>query len=223
MSDYKSQFLIEKVEDVHVITEGAEGSKDYFIEGIFMQANIKNRNGRIYPDGIMDKEVNRYIAESVDKHRAFGELGHPNHPNIDLTRASHLIKSIRKEGTNYYGKAAILDTPMGNVVKGILKAGGAIGASSRAIGSLKADKSSGAMIVQDDFRLATAADIVSDPSAPEAWMNAIMENKQWVNEGGVWVERTVEAIREEVSGMKQSKLNQNIAALWNRYTAAVSK
>jgi hypothetical protein len=224
MQTYQHQFLTEKVEDIQVLTEEVGGKKNYFIEGIFMQSNIKNRNGRMYPDEIMGKEVNRYIKESVEKNRAYGELTHPNHPNIDLAKVSHLIKSIRKEGNNYIGKAQVLDTPNGNVVRGILEAGGAIGASSRAVGTLKADKSSGAMIVQDDFRLATAADIVSDPSAPDAWVNAIVENKEWVQVGGgLWVEQTIEGIRSDLHNLPKANLKEGIDKLWTRYQTAISK
>lgn len=174
--------LIKEInESVDFIVEGVGKEKQHYIQGIFLQSAIKNRNGRMYPESIMDKEVNRYITEKVNRNSAYGEMTHPESPTVDLKNVSHLITSLTKEGTNWIGKARILDTPMGNVAKGILNGGGRLGVSSRAMGSLKMN-TEGVNIVQNDFMLSTAADIVSDPSAPDAWVNGIMENAEWIYE-----------------------------------------
>lgn len=174
------KLITEIFEDVQYVTEAKEdGGKNFYIEGIFLQSAIKNRNGRIYPEHVMDKEVARYMKEAVDAKTAMGELGHPNGPQINLDRVSHRIVSLRKEGKDYIGKAMITNTPMGNIAKGIMESGARLGVSSRGMGSLKLNKE-GVNEVQDDFRLATAADIVADPSAPNAWVNGIMENCDWV-------------------------------------------
>ena len=185
--------LIKEVFDTtNVIVESKLGkAKEYFIEGVFLQSELKNRNGRMYPEKIMDNEVNRYIKEYVEKNRAYGELGHPDTPSINLDRVSHLIVSLRKEGTNYIGKAKILDTPMGQIAKGLLDGGANLGVSSRALGSLQTNNE-GVQIVQDDFMLSTAADIVADPSAPDAFVRGIMESKEWVFVDGKYVEKHIE-------------------------------
>lgn len=177
--------LIREVnESLNMIVEEKLGKgKQLYVEGIFLQSNVKNRNGRMYPESIMDKEVNRYIKEKVEKNSAFGELGHPDSPSINLDRISHLITSLRKEGTNWVGKAKILDTPMGQIAKGIIEGGGRIGTSSRALGSLKMNNE-GINVVQSDFMLSTAGDLVSDPSAPDAWLNGLMESADWVYQDG---------------------------------------
>ena len=157
--------LIKEVFDTtNVIVEERKGKKDYFIEGVFLQSELKNRNGRMYPESVMDNEVNRYIKEAVEKNRAYGELGHPDTPSINLDRVSHMIVGLRKEGTNYIGRAKIMETPMGNIARGLLDGGANLGVSSRALGSLKMNNE-GVQVVQDDFMLSTAADIVADPSA----------------------------------------------------------
>lgn len=174
------KLITETFEDVEYITEKKEdGGKNFYIEGVFLQSAIKNRNGRMYPEEVMDKEVARYMKESVDTNTAMGELGHPNGPQINLDRVSHRIVSLRKEGTNYIGKALITNTPMGNIAKGIMESGAKLGVSSRGMGSLKLNKE-GVNEVQNDFRLATAADIVADPSAPDAWVNGVMESMEWI-------------------------------------------
>ena len=174
------KLITELTEDIQYITEAKEdGGKNLYIEGVFLQSSIKNRNGRVYPEEVMDREVARYIKESVDQKTAMGELGHPNGPQINLDRVSHRIVSLKKEGTNYVGRAMITNTPMGNIAKGIIESGARLGVSSRGLGSLKLNKE-GINEVQDDFRLATAADIVADPSAPDAWVNGIMESLDWV-------------------------------------------
>ena len=174
------KLITELTEDIQYITEAKEdGGKNLYIEGVFLQSSIKNRNGRVYPEEVMDREVARYIKESVDQKTAMGELGHPNGPQINLDRVSHRIVSLKKEGTNYVGRAMITNTPMGNIAKGIIESGARLGVSSRGLGSLKLNKE-GINEVQDDFRLATAADIVADPSAPDAWVNGIMESLDWI-------------------------------------------
>ena len=171
-------------ESVQLIVEEKLGKeKQYYIEGIFLQSNIKNRNGRMYPESIMDKEVNRYIKEKVNTNSAYGEMTHPETPHVDLKNASHLITSLKKDGTNWIGKAKILETPMGRIAEGILKGGGRLGVSSRALGSLKMNNE-GVNIVQSDFLLSTAADIVGDPSAPDAFVNGIMESAEWIYQDG---------------------------------------
>ena len=168
--------LIKEVFDTtsFVVENKLGKGKDYFIEGIFLQSNIKNRNGRMYPEEVMDKEVGRYMESLVKQNRAYGELGHPDNPQINLDRVSHLIVDLRKEGTNYVGKAKIMETPMGNIARGLLDGGANLGVSSRALGSLQMNKE-GVQVVQDDFMLSTAADIVADPSAPDAFVRGIME------------------------------------------------
>lgn len=171
-------------ESVELIVEEKMGKgKQYYIEGIFLQSNIKNRNGRMYPESVMDKEVNRYIREKVNTNSAYGEMTHPDSPQIDIKNVSHLITSLKKDGTNWIGKAKILDTPMGRIAEGILKGGGRLGVSSRALGSLKMNNE-GVNVVQSDFLLSTAADIVGDPSAPDAFVNGIMESAEWIYQDG---------------------------------------
>jgi hypothetical protein len=200
--------LIKEVyENLEYIAEAnADGEKEFFIEGIFMQANQKNRNGRMYPTDILEKEVERYNKEYVEKNRAFGELGHPQGPTINLERVSHMIKSLTKEGDNFMGKAKIMDSPYGNIVKNLIKEGASLGVSSRGMGSLKSKN--GVNEVQGDFYLATAADIVADPSAPDAFVEGIMEGVEWVYEGGKWVEHFVEQAQQEVHAASKADLEQ---------------
>ena len=182
------KLICEHIEDVKYITEKREdGKKNFYIEGVFMQGEIVNRNRRTYSSEILEKEVTRYSKELIEKGRAFGELGHPNGPSINLDRVSHIITELRRDGHNFIGKARISDTPMGNIARGIMESGGQLGVSSRGMGSIKENKN-GIMEVQDDFYLATAADIVADPSAPGAFVNGIMENKEWLFVEGRFVE-----------------------------------
>jgi hypothetical protein len=181
--------------------------KEYFIEGVFLQSELKNRNGRMYPEEIMDNEVGRYMKEYVEKNRAYGELGHPDTPSINLDRVSHLITSLRKEGTNYIGRAKILETPMGQIARGLLDGGANLGVSSRALGSLKANNE-GVQIVQDDFMLSTAADIVADPSAPDAFVRGIMENKEWIFVDGKYVERHIEEVKSVIKKTSSRNLEE---------------
>ena len=201
--------LIREVYDtVNIVTEGSLGKgKDYFIEGIFLQAELVNRNGRMYTEKVMDKEVQRYCEQYIDKNRAYGELGHPDSPSINLDRVSHMIVSLRKEGTNYIGKAKILDTPMGKIAKGLIDGGANLGVSSRALGSLKTN-SEGVQIVQDDFMLSTAADIVADPSAPDAFVRGIMEGHEWVFVDGKYVQKNIEEVRAVIKKTSSAGLNE---------------
>lgn len=200
--------LIREVFDTtNIIVEERKGKKDYFIEGVFLQSELQNRNGRMYPESVMDKEVARYITESVDKNRAYGELGHPDTPSINLDRVSHMIVSLRKEGTNYVGRAKIMETPMGNIARGLLDGGANLGVSSRALGSLKMNNE-GVQIVQDDFMLSTAADIVADPSAPDAYVRGIMESKEWAFVDGKFVERDIEETQKFIRRASSKQLQE---------------
>jgi hypothetical protein len=174
------QFIKEQINDVQVLTESVEGvaDKNMYVEGIFLQGGIKNRNGRIYPVDVLDEKTNSYVREYVATNRAFGELGHTNSPNITLERVSHIIVSLVKDGNDWIGKAKILDTPMGVITKNLINGGSQLGVSSRALGSLKEE--GGANVVQNDLVICTAADIVADPSAPDAFVQAIMEGKTWM-------------------------------------------
>lgn len=192
------KLITEVFEDLIVESKG----KELFIEGVFLQSNIKNRNGREYPAEIMDKEVERYNEKYVQKNRAFGELGHPEGPSINLERVSHMIKTLKKEGNNYVGKAKIMtETPYGKIVKNLIQEGASLGVSSRGMGSVK--ESGGKNVVQDDFYLATAADIVADPSAPDAFVNGIMEGKEWVWDNGIMKESQISQYKYSLDNKKR--------------------
>ena len=201
--------LIREVFDTtNVIVEEKLGKpKQYFIEGVFLQSEITNRNGRMYKESTMDREVGRYLKEAVEMNRAYGELGHPEGPGINLDRVSHMITSLRKEGTNYIGRAKILDTPMGQIAKGLLEGGANLGVSSRAMGSLKTNNE-GVQIVQDDFMLSTAADIVADPSAPDAYVRGIMEGKEWTFVDGKFVEHNIEEVKSFIRKTSSRNLEE---------------
>lgn len=202
------KLICEVNEDINYITEAKDesGKKSYFIEGVFMQGDIKNRNGRVYPAETLAKEVARYNKEYVEKKRAYGELGHPQGPTINLERVSHMITELKQDGSNFMGKAKIMtETPYGAIVKSLMDEGAQLGVSSRGMGSLKAGKS-GAQEVQKDFYLATAADIVADPSAPDAFVNGIMESKEWVWENGVIREATVADYETQIKKASKSDL-----------------
>ena len=191
------KLMCEVHEDLKVITEAnEEGEKQFFLEGILMQGNMKNKNGRTYPTEILAKEVHRYNRDFVEQNRAYGELGHPQGPTINLERVSHMIKELKRDGDNFTGKAKIMDTPYGQIVKNLMKEGAKLGFSSRGMGSLV--KRGDVMEVQPDFHLATAADIVADPSAPHAIANGIMECKEWVFDNGVWKEADVVAVKRDI-------------------------
>ena len=209
------KLITEINEEVQVLTEGTDGTKSYYIEGIFLQGNIKNRNGRVYPTDILDEEVSRYTTNYIDSSRAFGELGHPEGPQINLDRVSHMIKSLKKEGDNYVGKAKIMDTPFGKIAKNLIDEGAKLGVSSRGLGTLETRGS--ANYVQPGFTLATAADIVADPSAPDAFVRGIMESKEWVFESGVWKIRELEQFREELKKTKIRKLEEVALKGFNKF------
>jgi len=191
------KLITEVNEQVNIINEATEsGKKEFFIEGTFLQAEKKNRNGRIYPMAIMEREVNRYVTEYINKNRAYGELGHPSGPTLNLERVSHMIKSLRKENSDYVGRAKIMDTPYGNIVKNLMVEGATLGVSSRGMGSLK--EKNGVMEVQDDFWLATAADIVADPSAPDAFVHGIMEGKEWIWDNGIIKEMNIDSYKKQI-------------------------
>lgn len=194
-------------QDIQFVTEAKEdGGKNFFIEGIFMQGNLKNRNGRMYPMETLMKEVKRYNKEYIEKNRAYGELGHPQGPTINLDRVSHMIKELRQDGNNVMGKAKIMDTPMGNIVKNLMTEGCSLGVSSRGMGSLQ--QKNGVNMVQSDFQLATAADIVADPSAPDAFVNGIMENVDWLQIDDRWVPQYIEETQKEIRKVSKAQLQE---------------
>jgi|TARA_E500000318_G_scaffold111034_1_gene128200 hypothetical protein len=197
--------ITEHTEDINLITEEVDGEKQYHIDGIFMQAEQKNRNGRVYPKKTLMNEVARYNKEYVMPSRAMGELGHPEGPQLNLERVSHLIKELRVDGNDVYGKAKILDTPYGKIVKDLIKEGVKVGVSSRGMGSLK--QRNGINEVQEDFSLA-AVDIVADPSAPDAYVQGIMEGKEWVWENGILTSRTIESHAKHISRASKTELEE---------------
>ena len=204
------KLISEAVEDVEFITEEKKGGKSYKIRGIFMQADVKNRNGRVYPMEILTKEVTKYNKNFIQQNRAFGELGHPDGPTVNLERVSHMITSLTPDGKNFIGEAKIMETPMGKIVKNLMDEGAKLGVSSRGMGSL--NQKNGASYVRDDFYLATAADIVADPSAPNAFVEGIMEGKEWVWNNGSLVEAHVADLKKKFDVKK--RLNEaNIRAL----------
>jgi hypothetical protein len=192
------KLITEEISNVKIITEGKGANKKLYIEGVFLQGDLKNRNGRVYPMATLEKEVDRYNESFVAKGRALGELGHPDGPTVNLDRVSHKITSLVREGTNFRGKAQILNTPMGKIASSLLDEGVMLGVSSRGVGSLREDRS-GCKVVGEDFMLATAADIVADPSAPDAFVQGIMEGKEWVWEGGI--------LREQLAEKTQRRIN----------------
>ena len=194
----------EAVEEVEYITEAKEnGGKSYKIKGIFLQADIKNRNGRVYPMEVLEKEVGRYNKKFINEKRAYGELGHPDGPTVNLERVSHMVTELYPDGKNFIGEAKIMETPMGKIVKSLMNEGGKLGVSSRGMGSL--DQKNGANYVRDDFYLATAADIVADPSAPNAFVEGIMEGKEWVWNNGALVEAELVELRRKFDVKKRQR------------------
>ena len=199
------KLITETIEDIEVLTEAnTKGGKDYKIKGVFMQADIKNRNGRVYPVETLSKEVSRYTTEYINKRRAFGELGHPDGPTVNLERVSHMITSLKPEGKNFIGEAKVMDTPYGKIVKNLIDEGAQLGVSSRGMGSIQS--SSQGNVVGKDFYLATAADIVADPSAPDAFVEGIMEGKEWVWDNGVLKSKTVEEYKSEIERARRTEL-----------------
>ena len=199
------KLITETIENIEVLTEAnTKGGKDYKIKGVFMQADIKNRNGRVYPVETLGKEVQRYTTEYINKRRAFGELGHPDGPTVNLERVSHMITSLKPEGKNFIGEAKVMDTPYGKIVKNLIDEGAQLGVSSRGMGSIQS--SSQGNVVGKDFYLATAADIVADPSAPDAFVEGIMEGKEWVWDNGVLKSKTVEEYKSEIERARRTEL-----------------
>lgn len=208
--------LCEQVEYIEEATEAGDNCQ--YIRGVFLQANVKNRNGRSYPINVMEPEVNRYVKEVVKNNRAFGELGHPNGPQINLERVSHLITELYRDGDNFIGKAKITETPMGQIAKGLLLSGAKLGVSSRGMGSLVPSKD-GTMVVQPDFRIATAADIVADPSAPDAFVEGVMENVEWIYDPvkNSWHEQQLLAIKNEVKQMSKTEVESQKVSIFENY------
>ena len=206
------KLITETIENIEVLTEqNASGKKDYKIKGVFMQADIKNRNGRVYPVQTLAKEVKRYNEQFINKKRAFGELGHPDGPTVNLERVSHMITSLKPEGKNFVGEAKIMDTPYGKIVKNLIDEGAQLGVSSRGMGSIQGST------VGKDFYLATAADIVADPSAPDAFVEGIMEGKEWVWDNGVLKSMEVEKYKQEIENTRRAELAEAKASIFNDF------
>jgi hypothetical protein len=218
--------ITEVNEDVKYIQEATEeGKKNYFIEGIIMQGDLKNRNGRVYPSQVLAQEVARYNKNFVEKKRAFGELGHPSGPTINLERVSHMFTELRQDGSNFVGKAKIMETPMGKVVKNLMDEGAQLGVSSRGMGSLKQNRN-GIMEVQNDFMLATAGDIVADPSAPDAFVKGIMEGAEWFYDvaSGNWVrEQEVDILVTETKKLSIRQLEEQKINIFTKFLTSISK
>jgi hypothetical protein len=211
------KLITEEIASVKFITEGKGAKKKMYIEGVFLQGDIKNRNGRMYPVQTLAKEVGRYNESFVKKGRALGELGHPEGPTVNLDRVSHKITSLKQEGNNFVGKAQLLDTPMGKIAKSLIGEGVTLGVSSRGVGSLK-ENSNGCKVVGEDFMLATAADIVADPSAPDAFVSGIMEGKEWVWEGGILRESLASQTKKHINTLvDQKRLEEHKLNLFNEF------
>ena len=210
-------------EEIKYLTEETKDKNkpNVFIEGVFLQSDLKNKNGRVYPKEIMQREVQRYIDENVKTKRAYGELGHPEGPTVNLDRVSHMITSLKEDGNNFIGKAKIMDTPMGRIVKELISEGAQLGVSSRGLGSLK--ERNGINEVQDDFMLATAADIVADPSAPDAFVSGIMEGKEWVFVNGKWTEQDIEEAKSTISRANIADLEEEKMQVFSNFLEKLSK
>ena len=200
------KLISEEVSNAEYLVEETNGKKNYKIRGIFLQSNVKNRNGRVYPREILDKEVNRYNREFINKKRAFGELGHPDGPTVNLERVSHMITKLSSSGKDFIGEAKIMNTPYGKIVKGLIDEGAQLGVSSRGMGSIM--NRNGVNYVKDDFYLATAADIVADPSAPDAFVEGIMESREWVWDNGVLKQVDIEAWKQQIQEAKRTVLEE---------------
>jgi hypothetical protein len=200
------KLISEEVTNAEYLVEEKNGKKEYKIRGVFLQSNVKNRNGRVYPREILVREVNRYTKEFINKNRAFGELGHPDGPTVNLERVCHMVKSLTPDGDNFIGEAKIMDTPYGKIVKGLIDEGAQLGVSSRGMGSIVTRN--GVNYVKDDFYLATAADIVADPSAPDAFVEGIMESRNWVWENGILKEKEIEAWKNQIRMARQRSLDE---------------
>ena len=200
------KLISEEVQNAEYLVEENNGKKEYKIRGVFLQSEIRNRNGRVYPTEVLVREVNRYTKEFINKNRAFGELGHPDGPTVNLERVCHMVKSLKQDGKDFIGEAKIMDTPYGKIVKGLIDEGAQLGVSSRGMGSLI--QRNGVNYVKDDFYLATAADIVADPSAPDAFVEGIMESKEWVWDNGVLKEKDIESWKNQVRTARQRSLEE---------------
>ena len=209
------KLITEQIENVKILTEEKNGKKLLYIEGVFLQSELKNRNGRMYPFSVLEREVGRYNEEYVKSKRALGELGHPDGPTINLDRVSHRITSLRSEGNNFIGKAQVLDTPMGNIAKSLLGEGVQLGVSSRGMGSI--DKREDCNVVCDDFMLTTAADIVADPSAPDAFVNGIMEGKEWAWDNGILKETKVAKYKSYIDDATRQNLEERTLQVFNNF------
>ena len=210
------KLIREEVNDIKYLVESdGKGGKNHFITGIFMQAEKQNRNGRVYPMSVLSKEADRYNREYVSRGRAFGELGHPENPQINLDRVSHMITSLKPDGTNFIGKAKILDTPNGKIVKSLLDGGASLGVSTRGVGSLRSHN--GYQQVQDDYKLATAADVVADPSAPDAFVQGIMEGKEWIYEHGKWKEQEYYHAKKLISEASRHDIEDVALKIFENY------
>ena len=213
------KLITEAIENVEVITEGKGADKKLYIEGVFLQSDLKNRNGRMYPFQVLEKEVNRYNEEYIKTSRALGELGHPDGPTVNLDRVSHRITSLSAEGTNFIGRAQILDTPMGKIASSLLGEGVKLGVSSRGMGSI--DRREDCNVVMDDFMLATAADIVADPSAPDAFVNGIMEGKEWVWDNGILKETKVAKYQRYMSDATRQNLEERTLKVFGDFLSGL--
>ena len=209
------KLISEEIQNAEYLVEETNGKKNYKIKGIFLQSDIKNRNGRVYPNEVLHKEVTRYNREFINKNRAFGELGHPDGPVVNLERVSHMITKLHPDGQNFIGEAKIMNTPYGKIVKGLIDEGAQLGVSSRGMGSLQTR--GGVNYVGEDFYLATAADIVADPSAPDAFVEGIMESKEWVWDNGVLVEKNIEAWKREIESAKRHALAEAKAKVFENF------
>ena len=211
------KLISEEAQDIEFLTEEKKGGgKNYFIEGVFMQAETKNRNGRVYPKAVLQKEAKRYSDSFIKTKRAFGELGHPDGPTVNLERVSHMIEELEEVDNNFMGRAKLLDTPYGKIVKNLIDEGARLGVSSRGMGSLKPAKD-GIQEVQGDFYLATAADIVADPSAPDAFVAGIMEGKEWIWDNGIIKEAEIQAIKEKVEQSSRKDREQTLVSAFEDF------
>ena len=213
------RLIAEEIEAVKFLTEEKDGKKSHFIEGIFLQSEITNKNGRMYPFKTLQREVAKYDERQIQKGRALGELGHPDGPSINLDRVSHKIESLREDGKNFIGRAKILDTPMGKIASSLLGEGVSLGVSSRGMGSLRKENNSN--VVQDDFMLSTAADIVADPSAPDAFVNGIMEGKEWVWNNGILKESAVAEIKTEIDQATLINLQERKLSAFEKFLKSI--
>ena len=216
------KLITENIEDFEYLTEDNNGVRNHYIKGIFLQSGIKNKNGRVYPTEILENEVNNYKSNYIDKKRAWGELSHPSGPQINLDRISHIITELTKSGNDFIGKAKLTETPMGNIAKGLLNSGGSLGVSSRGMGSLKRTDE-GIMTVQPDYKIVTAADIVSDPSAPGAFVTGIMENVEWFydNKTNNWISEMAEETKTHIKTLSTKELEEQMLGIFETFLSNI--